>query len=88
MNFFVEYLYGNSGTQVQAACNAPISAGQFTIPASILLNFPGTASGTTFAGSSLSVYGYSAFQSLTVPGLDLAIATTTAGATIGSVTYQ
>jgi uncharacterized protein (TIGR03437 family) len=88
VNLFTEFIYGTSGTQVSAECAAPIIAGQFAIPASTLLFFPGNASGTTFSGTSMSVYGYSAIQSLTVPGLDLALATTGAGATIGSVTYQ
>jgi uncharacterized protein (TIGR03437 family) len=88
IDLVVEYLYGTSGTQVTAECAAPIAAGQFTIPASVLLNFPSSATGTTYAGASFAVYGYSAFQSLTIPGLDFSVAATVAGTTIGSVTYK
>jgi uncharacterized protein (TIGR03437 family) len=88
INLAVEYIYGTSGYQVAAECAAPVSAGQFTVPPNVLLYFPGGVSGTTFSGSSFAVYGYSAFQPLTVPGLDLAIATTIAGDTVGSATYK
>ena len=59
-------------TSVLAQCHAPVAPGQFTIPASILLNFPLTQSDVGAGTANLTVIAYSPIQLLTVPGLDAA----------------
>jgi hypothetical protein len=56
-------------------CTAPVSAGTFTVPASVLLSLPptGTVSGIPIPGN-LSVSNYSNPTSFTASGLDFAFA--------------
>jgi uncharacterized protein (TIGR03437 family) len=68
---------GSSSASVGGAfyCTAPVSAGTFTVPASVLLSLPptGTISGIAIPGT-LSVSNYSNPQSFTASGLDFAFA--------------
>ena len=81
---------GSSSTAVGGAfyCTAPVSAGTFTVPASVLLSLPptGTVSGIPIPGT-LSVSNYSNPQSFTASGLDFAFAQFFNGNTI-QLAYQ
>lgn len=63
---------GNQTGTVRFYCHAPSSAGQITVPASILLALPA-------GGGSLDVTNTTAVQTISAPGLDLGLA---AGAVI------
>jgi uncharacterized protein (TIGR03437 family) len=82
---FSALVNGTSETIAGFECTAPDSAGQFTIPAVVLLSLP-AGSATTSLGS-LSVGAVSAIKNFTATGLDLgylsAISTSTQ-----TVTYQ
>ncbi len=57
------------------SCQAPVSAGTFTVPPAVLLALPpsGTIAGVAIVGS-LSIEALSAFQQYTAPGLDFGLA--------------
>lgn len=69
------------------ACQAPTSAGSFTVPSAVLLSLPqsATVDGTTF--STLSVSNVTAPVTFQATGLDLGLAEAIVESTI-SVTYQ
>jgi hypothetical protein len=88
VNLDGEYIYGTQGSQVSISCAASVSAGQLTIPPSALLNFFGTDSNAAFSSNNIAVYGYSAFQLLAVPDMDLVVAATQSGANVASATFK
>jgi uncharacterized protein (TIGR03437 family) len=63
-------------------CVAPASAGQFTVPASVLQSLPAASSGAT-----LTVTNYTYPQTFTAPGLDLGLINAYQAFT-SAVTYQ
>lgn len=62
-------------TSVAFTCNAPVSAGTFTVPPPVLLALPA-------GNGSLSVGNYTNPQTFTASGLDLAFVTGGAGSAI------
>jgi uncharacterized protein (TIGR03437 family) len=58
---------GGKAVSVGFTCIAPVAAGQFTVPPSVLLSLPA-------GNGSLDVGDYANFQTFTAPGLDLGIA--------------
>lgn len=60
---------GNSGVTAAFLCAAPVSAGQFTIPAYVLLNLPPTGSSIVPGGLGVQNRIVSTF---TASGLDIA----------------
>lgn len=68
------------------SCAAPVAAGQFTIPAAVLLALPPTPT-DVHPFPTLSVGNVTGGQMLTGQGLDLGIATASVKSTI-TVTYK
>jgi uncharacterized protein (TIGR03437 family) len=72
-------------------CTAPVSAGQFNIPAPVLLALPPSSTistgGISIPTGSLAVGGYSQVVKFTAPGLDVGYADTSVTST-ATVTYQ
>ncbi len=67
---FSALVNGTSETIAGFECTAPDSAGQFTIPAVVLLSLPAGSAATSLG--SLSVGAVSAIKNFTATGLDLA----------------
>jgi hypothetical protein len=84
-------LVGSSAVGASFHCEAPISAGTFTIPAIVLLSLPGgggtSVGGITIPTGSLSVGASTVPTTFTAPGLDLGYVSASSS-TSKSVTYQ
>ena len=72
---------GGQSTTVAFLCMAPVAAGQFTVPAPVLLSLP-AGSGT------LSLGDYSNINLFTAPGIDLGMLSGYNTATIATVPYN
>lgn len=86
-------LNGTSGLIGIFSCTAPVSAKQFTVPASVLLALPASAGetidGVTInVGSSLSVSNYSNPQPFSADKLDFGTVSAYVGSSTANVTYQ
>ena len=72
---------GGQSTTVAFICLAPVAAGQFTVPAPVLLSLP--------AGSGiLSLGDYSNIKLFTAPGIDLGMLSGYNTATIATIPYN
>ena len=66
---------GTSSSTALFTCNAPVSAGQFTIPPVVLLPLPATPAGglTSVSSGTIGIYSFSTPTTFTVPGIDLGL---------------